>query len=403
MTAAATVVVADDHPAMLAAMAEVLARSGFDVVGRAADGQQAVALIEATKPTVAVVDVRMPKVSGIEVAIQSAAVSPETSIVFYTAFGDRALLSEALDVGARGFVLKEAPLSDLVRCVELVVAGEAYVDPGARRVPRQRRGHGPDPLAHAARARGAAPARRRARERGDRQAAAHLAGDRAHPRPQGDDEARGGYAHAGRRDGAAAVHHLLMELRTADLDADPLAQFRQWFDEAAGVVRMREAMAVATATTDGAPSVRMVLLKAADERGLVFFTHYTSRKGRELEANPQAALLFHWDPLGRQVRVEGAVERVSAEESDAYFATRPEGARIGANASRQSEVLATGPSSSGAWPSSRESGAARPEWWGGFRLVPDAWEFWQHRDDRLHDRFRYLRRDGAWVSERLYP
>jgi DNA-binding NarL/FixJ family response regulator len=129
MTAAATVVVVDDHPAMLTAMAEVLVRSGFDVVGRAPDGPQAVALIEAKKPTVAVIDVRMPKVSGIEVAIQAATVSPKTLIVFYTAFGDRALLAEALDVGARGFVLKEAPLSDLVRCVELVAAGEAYVDP----------------------------------------------------------------------------------------------------------------------------------------------------------------------------------------------------------------------------------------------------------------------------------
>jgi DNA-binding NarL/FixJ family response regulator len=129
MTAAATVVVVDDHPAMLTAMAEVLARSGFDVVGRASDGGQAVALIEAKQPTVAVIDVRMPKVSGIEVAIRSGTISPATSIVFYTAFGDRALLSEALDVGARGFVLKEAPLADLVRCVELVVAGEAYVDP----------------------------------------------------------------------------------------------------------------------------------------------------------------------------------------------------------------------------------------------------------------------------------
>lgn len=114
---------------MLAAMAEILARNGLDVVGRAPDGQQALVLIEAKKPTVAVIDVRMPRASGLEVATQAATMSPETSIVFYTAFGDRALLSEALDVGARGFVLKEAPLSDLVRCVELVVAGEAYVDP----------------------------------------------------------------------------------------------------------------------------------------------------------------------------------------------------------------------------------------------------------------------------------
>jgi pyridoxamine 5'-phosphate oxidase len=194
-----------------------------------------------------------------------------------------------------------------------------------------------------------------------------------------------------------------MELRRTDLDADPLRQFRHWFDEAEGAVRMREAMAVATATSAGAPSVRMVLLKAADEGGLVFFTHYTSRKGRELASNPQVALLFHWDPLGRQVRVEGRAERVSQEESDAYFATRPAGARAGARASRQSEVLADR-----AELERRvvELGAAelrRPESWGGFRVVPEAWEFWQHRDDRLHDRFRYLRRNGAWVIERLYP
>jgi pyridoxamine 5'-phosphate oxidase len=194
-----------------------------------------------------------------------------------------------------------------------------------------------------------------------------------------------------------------MELRHADLDAVPLTQFRKWFEEADGVVRMREAMAVATAKTGGAPSVRMVLLKVADERGLVFFTHYASRKGRELAANPQAALLFHWDPLGRQVRIEGAVERVSAEESDAYFATRPEGARIGANASRQSEVLADRAELERRVAELDGVDPARPEWWGGLRLVPEAWEFWQHRDDRLHDRFRYTRRDGAWVSERLYP
>jgi pyridoxamine 5'-phosphate oxidase len=194
-----------------------------------------------------------------------------------------------------------------------------------------------------------------------------------------------------------------MELRRADLDADPLRQFRRWFDEAADVVRAREAMALATANADGAPSVRMVLLKAADERGLVFFTHYTSRKGRELAANPQAALLFHWDPLGRQVRVEGAVERVAPEESDAYFATRPAGARAGALASRQSDVL--GDRAELERRAAEVAGAdlARPETWGGFRVIPGAWEFWQHRDDRLHDRFRYTRRDGAWLIERLYP
>ncbi len=194
-----------------------------------------------------------------------------------------------------------------------------------------------------------------------------------------------------------------MELRRTDLDDDPLSQFRQWFDEAAGIVRVREAMAVATATAEGVPSVRMVLLKAADERGIVFFTHYTSRKGRELEANPNAALLLHWDTLGRQVRVEGTVERVSAEESDAYFATRPAGARIGANASRQSEVLGDRAELERRVAELEGADPARPESWGGFRVVPEAWEFWQHRDDRLHDRFRYTRRDGAWVIERLYP
>jgi pyridoxamine 5'-phosphate oxidase len=194
-----------------------------------------------------------------------------------------------------------------------------------------------------------------------------------------------------------------MELRRTDLDADPLTQFHTWFDEAAGIVRVREAMAVATATAAGAPSVRMVLLKSADERGLAFFTHYTSRKGRELEANPNAALLFHWDPLGRQVRVEGTVERVSAEESDAYFATRPAGARIGAGASRQSEVLGDRAELERQVAALEGSDPARPDSWGGFRLVPVAWEFWQHRDDRLHDRFRYTRRPSAWVIERLYP
>jgi len=127
--AGVTVVVADDHPAMLASVVEILGRNGFDVVGEAADGQQALALIESTRPRLALVDVRMPRLSGVEVAVRAAAVAPETAIVFYTAFGDRALLSEALDAGVRGFVLKEAPLADLVRALERVVAGEAYVDP----------------------------------------------------------------------------------------------------------------------------------------------------------------------------------------------------------------------------------------------------------------------------------
>ena len=193
-------------------------------------------------------------------------------------------------------------------------------------------------------------------------------------------------------------------LRSSDLHADPLEQFRRWFAEAEGAgIRAPNAMALAT----GGPSVRMVLLKEADERGFVFFTGYVSRKAAELDANPRAALLFFWDPLGRQVRVEGDVERVSDAESAAYFATRPRGAQIAALASQQSSVL-----------SGREELDARvaelerehdgrevplPDHWGGFRVVPDSYEFWQHRDDRLHDRLRYRRDGDAWVVERLSP
>jgi pyridoxamine 5'-phosphate oxidase len=198
------------------------------------------------------------------------------------------------------------------------------------------------------------------------------------------------------------------ELRRADLATDPVEQFRHWFADASAALDVPEAMALATATSDGAPSVRMVLLKGFDERGLVFYSHYTSRKGRELEVNPQGALLFHWRPLGRQVRIEGSVERVSDAESDAYFATRPRDAQIGALASRQSEPLGSraelyerlaelkghlvpGP-------------VARPPTWGGFLLVPAAWEFWQHGESRLHDRFRYEREpDGGWRVDRLFP
>jgi pyridoxamine 5'-phosphate oxidase len=198
------------------------------------------------------------------------------------------------------------------------------------------------------------------------------------------------------------------ELRRADLASDPLEQFRHWYAEAADVIEAPNAMALATAAADGAPSARMVLLKGFDERGLVFFTHHTSRKGRELEANPQAALLFHWAPLGRQVRVEGWVEHVSAEESDAYFATRPRGAQLGALASRQSESLGSRAELDERFAAVEgemgESPVTRPATWGGFRVVPKAWEFWQHRASRLHDRFRYTPDpSGGWRIERLFP
>ncbi len=199
-----------------------------------------------------------------------------------------------------------------------------------------------------------------------------------------------------------------VELRRRDLASDPLEQFRRWFAEAGAALDVPEAAALATATPDGAPSVRMVLLKGFSERGLVFYSHYTSRKGRELESNPQAALLFHWRPLGRQVRVEGGVEHVSEEESDAYFATRPRDAQLGALASRQSEPLGSRSELDDRLTKVKgDLGAEpvpRPPTWGGFRLVPTAWEFWQHRASRLHDRFRCEREpSGGWRIERLFP
>jgi pyridoxamine 5'-phosphate oxidase len=193
-----------------------------------------------------------------------------------------------------------------------------------------------------------------------------------------------------------------------DLDRDPLRQFQTWFGEAAEAgVEVPEAMALATATPDGRPSARMVLLKAADERGFAFHTNYESRKGEELAANPRAALLFHWRPAGRQVRVEGPVERVPAEESEAYFRTRPTGSRLAAWASPQSRPLPARAELDRLY----EDAAARfpgeevplPPYWGGFRLVPEAYEFWQHRENRLHDRVRYERDAAGWKRLRLAP
>jgi pyridoxamine 5'-phosphate oxidase len=195
-------------------------------------------------------------------------------------------------------------------------------------------------------------------------------------------------------------------LDEAELDPDPLRQFAAWFEEAgAAGMRAPEAMALATATPDGRPSVRMVLLKGFDERGFVFFTGYESRKGAELAANPRAALLFYWDPLGRQVRIEGAVERVEEAESDAYFASRPRGAQISASVSPQSRVVESRASleAAAARLEARGGELPRPPAWGGFRLAPETYEFWQHRSNRLHDRLRY-RHDGArWRIERLGP
>jgi len=198
------------------------------------------------------------------------------------------------------------------------------------------------------------------------------------------------------------------ELRKSSVDPDPLEQFRRWYAEADGAgIKAPQAMALATAAADGAPSVRMVLLKGADEHGFVFFTGYVSRKAAELDANPRAALLFHWDALGRQVRIEGSVERVPGQESDAYFATRPRGAQLAAAASQQSSVLRDRAEIDDRVAElAREhegSDVRRPDHWGGYRLVPETYEFWQHRDDRMHDRLRYRRSNGDWILERLSP
>jgi pyridoxamine 5'-phosphate oxidase len=189
---------------------------------------------------------------------------------------------------------------------------------------------------------------------------------------------------------------------------DPLTLFRTWLDEArASGTPEPDAMAVATATPDGAPSVRMVLLKGHDERGIVFFTNYASRKGEELESNPHAALLFHWPALGRQVRIEGPVTRVDRSESEAYALSRPRASQLSALASPQSR-----PVPDREWLERRveeldreHAGAELPvrEDWGGYRVHPEAWEFWQHRDNRLHDRHRYERAADGWTVERLAP
>ncbi|HJZ56591.1 MAG TPA: pyridoxamine 5'-phosphate oxidase [Gemmataceae bacterium] len=198
-------------------------------------------------------------------------------------------------------------------------------------------------------------------------------------------------------------------LSEADAGADPFALFHRWLSDAlAAGLPEPNAMILATSTPDGLPSARAVLLKALDGRGFTFFTNYDSRKGHEMAANPQVALVFPWHAIERQVRVEGTVETVTSAESDDYFAHRPLGSRLGAWASRQSEVIPDR-----AYLERRhaelmtqypDGNVPRPEFWGGYRVLPTVIEFWQGRPSRLHDRIRFTRRpDGSWLRERLSP
>ena len=209
------------------------------------------------------------------------------------------------------------------------------------------------------------------------------------------------------------ITHLREEYKRARLDEtdvapDPLEQFRNWFEEAQDArVYEVNAMALATADADGSPNVRMVLLKEVTERGFVFYTDYRSIKGIEIGANPRASLCFWWGPLERQVRIAGTVTRVSEEESAAYFRVRPRGSQLGAWASAQSSVI---PSREAlerrheALASEHPEGdVPYPPHWGGFRVHPERYEFWQGRESRLHDRLRYVRDGGAWRLERLSP
>jgi pyridoxamine 5'-phosphate oxidase len=197
-------------------------------------------------------------------------------------------------------------------------------------------------------------------------------------------------------------------LDESEVGPDPLAQFRKWFDDACRAKLLEpNAMTLATATPDGAPSARIVLLKGADELGFAFYTDYRSQKGRELEHNPRAALVFYWGELERQLRITGTVSRVGREESEVYFRTRPRGSRLGAWASEQSAVL---PGRAALEARIREFAARHPDddvplppHWGGYRVRPATIEFWQGRENRLHDRVRYVRDGGGWRIQRLSP
>jgi len=197
-------------------------------------------------------------------------------------------------------------------------------------------------------------------------------------------------------------------LRRSDLDPDPIKQFDKWFVAAIKAeIRDANAMALATATPDGKPSVRIVLLKSFDEAGFVFFTNYSSAKGRELEKNPRAALVLYWMEVERQIRIDGSIEKISREESEEYFHTRPEGAQIGAWASQQSEVIDARRVLDARLAEMTQRFAGRdiplPPHWGGYRVKPETIEFWHGRANRLHDRFRYTRRGDDWVIDRLSP
>jgi len=197
------------------------------------------------------------------------------------------------------------------------------------------------------------------------------------------------------------------ELSEATVARHPMVQFGKWYDDArAAMGDDADAMVVATADASGAPSARVVLLRGWDARGLCFYTNYESRKGDELRVNPRAAVVLHWPTLHRQVRVSGAVERLSAADSDAYWANRPLPSRLSARASQQSAPVGSRQELEDAVDEVRArfgDEAPRPDFWGGYRVVPEVVEFWLHRDDRLHDRIRYRRSGGNWLIDRLQP